>query len=100
METRQHNQRARCAGTNSPSEGQREESNHQTHFDMTLKHLHELPEDDRLRNVALKDIDVRIRCRHTKTTRDPRTWKIKGDTYNRLGDNWKMNFDFILQPTL
>ena len=66
---------------------------------MTLKHLHELPEDDRLRNVALKDIDVRIRCRHTKTTRDPRTWKIKGDTYNRLGDNWKVNFDFVIQPT-
>jgi hypothetical protein len=30
-------------------------------------------------------------------TRDPRTWKIKGDTYNRLGDNWKINFDFIIQ---
>jgi hypothetical protein len=64
-----------------------------------MKNLHELPEDDRLRNVALKDIDVRIRCRHTKMIRDPRTWKIKGDTYNRLGDNWKINFDFILQPT-
>jgi len=63
-----------------------------------MKHLHDLPEDHRLRNVALKDIDVRIRCRHTKTTRDPRTWKIKGDTYNRLGESWKTNFDFILQP--
>jgi len=50
-----------------------------------MKHLHELPEDHRLRNTAIQDIDVRIRCRHTKTTRDPRTWKI--------------NFDFILQPT-
>ena len=66
---------------------------------MTPKHLHELPEDDRLRNIAIQDIDVRIRCRHTKTTREPRTWKIKGDTYNRLGDNWKTNFDFIIQPT-
>ena len=64
-----------------------------------MKHLHELPEDDRLRNVALKDIDVRIRCRHTGTTRNPRLWKIKHDTYNRLGDSWKTNFDFVIQPT-
>jgi hypothetical protein len=62
-----------------------------------MNYLHELPEDDRLRNVALKDINVRIRCLHTKTTRDPRTWKIKSDTYNRLGDTWKINFDFIIQ---
>ena len=34
METRQHNQRARCAGTNSQSEGQRAEPNHQTPTDM------------------------------------------------------------------
>ncbi len=62
----------------------------------TTKLLHELPPDHRLRNVALKDIDVRIRCRHTKSTRDPRTWKIKGDTYNRLNDSWQTNFDFIV----
>jgi hypothetical protein len=97
METRCDNQPSRCFREHSPSDDQRQESDHQTPADM--KHLHELPEDDRLRNVALKDIDVRIRCRHTKTTRDPRTWKIKGDTYNRLGDNWKTNFDFIIQPT-
>jgi hypothetical protein len=97
METRFDGQCSLYFREYSPSEGQREKSNHQTPTDM--KHLHELPEDDRLRNVALKDIDVRIRCRHTKTTRDPRTWKIKGDTYNRLGDNWKMNFDFVIQPT-
>jgi hypothetical protein len=95
VETRFDDQPSRYSGEHSPSKGQRAESNHQTLADM--KHLHELPEDDRLRNVAIKDIDVRIRCRHTKTTRDPRTWKIKGDTYNRLGDNWKINFDFIIQ---
>ena len=58
--------------------------------------LHELPLDHKLRNTALKDIDVRIRCRHTKSTRDPRTWKIKNDTYNRLCDSWKTNFDFLI----
>jgi len=58
--------------------------------------LHELPSDHKLRNTALKDIDVRIRCRHTKSTRDPRTWKIKNDTYNRLCDSWKTNFDFLI----
>lgn len=59
--------------------------------------LHELPSDHPLRNVAIQDIDVRIRCRHTGATRDPRTWKIKADTFNRLGDTWKTNFDFIIQ---
>jgi hypothetical protein len=59
--------------------------------------LHELPSDHPLRNIAIQDIDVRIRCRHTGTTRDPRTWRIKNDTYNRLCDTWHINFDFILQ---
>lgn len=61
------------------------------------KHLHELPPDHRLRNINIQDIDVRIRCRHTGATRAPRTWKIKADTFNRLGDTWKSNFDFIIQ---
>ena len=26
----------------------------------------------------------------------PRTWKIKLDTYNRLNDSWRNNFDFIV----
>ena len=64
---------------------------------MSIKHLHELPTDHQLRNTPLKDLDVRIRCRHTGATRDPRTWKIKADTFNRLGDTWKTNFDFIVQ---
>ena len=59
--------------------------------------LHELPSDHPLRNTAIKDIDVRIRCRHTGATRDPRTWKIKGDTFNRLNETWQANFDFIIQ---
>jgi hypothetical protein len=64
---------------------------------MSIKHLHELPPDHRLRNIAIQDIDVRIKCRHTGSTRDPRTWKIKADTYNRLNDSWQTNFDFIVQ---
>ena len=59
--------------------------------------LHNLPEDHRLRNVPLESIDgIQIVCRHTKTKRDPRTWKIKNDTFNQLGDTWKINFDFIV----
>ena len=59
--------------------------------------LHELPSDHPLRNIAIQDIDVRIKCRHTGSTRDPRTWKIKSDTYNRLCHSWQTNFDFIVQ---
>ena len=59
--------------------------------------LHELPPDHRLRNIAIKDLDVRIKCRLTGSSRDPRTWKIKADTYNRLNDSWQTNFDFIVQ---
>ena len=59
--------------------------------------LHNLPEDHRLRNVPLESIDgIQIVCRHTKTKRDPRTWKIRGDTFNQLGDTCKTNFDFIV----
>ena len=28
--------------------------------------------------------------------KDPRTWKIKDDTYNRLAETWQTNFDFII----
>jgi hypothetical protein len=60
------------------------------------KKLHELPPDDPLRNTSLKDLNIRIRCRHTKATRDPRTWKIKNNTYNQLNDSWQNNFDFLV----
>jgi hypothetical protein len=60
--------------------------------------LHELPPDHHLRNTAIQHIDVRIKCRHSGTTRDPRTWRIRNDTYNRLSDTWQNNFDFIIQP--
>jgi len=46
--------------------------------------LHELPTDHKLRNTGAR--------------RDPRSWKIGGDTYNRLGDTWRTNFDWILKP--
>ena len=58
--------------------------------------LHELPPDHPARNTAIRDLDVRTVCRHTKATRDPRTWKIQADTYNRLGDTWRNNFDWVL----
>ena len=59
--------------------------------------LHELPPDHPLRNTAIQDIDVRIKCRHSGTTRYPRTWRIKNDSYNWLCDTWHINFDFIIQ---
>lgn len=62
---------------------------------MSIK-LHDLPPDHPARNTAIRDLDVRTVCRHTKATRDPRTWKIQGDTYNRLGDTWRNNFDWVL----
>ena len=63
-----------------------------------LYKLHELPPDHTLRNKAFKDMDnVTIQCRHTKSKRDPRTWKIGKETYNRLNDSWQMNFDFIVE---
>lgn len=58
--------------------------------------LHELPEAHSARNTAIKDLDVRIICRHTRSTRDPRTWKIKNETFNRLNETWQTNFDFVL----
>lgn len=41
--------------------------------------------------------NVIIQCRHTKSKRDPRTWKIGKETYNRLNDSWQTNFDFIVE---
>ena len=67
-----------------------------THGEDMTKLLHEIPVDHPMRNTALVNLDVRIRCRHTKSMRDPRTWKIKNDTYNRLNDSWRNNFDFIV----
>ncbi len=58
--------------------------------------LHELPPDHPARNTAIRNLDVRTVCRHTKATRDPRSWKIQGDTFNRLGDTWRNNFDWVL----
>jgi hypothetical protein len=59
--------------------------------------LHELPPDHPLRNTAIKDIDgIQMVCRHTKSRRDPRTWKIKVDTFNRLNDSWQNNFDWVI----
>lgn len=58
--------------------------------------LHELPPDHPARNTAIRDLDVRMVCRHTGSKHDPRSSKIKDDTYNRLGDTWRNNFDWVL----
>jgi hypothetical protein len=60
--------------------------------------LHELPPDHRLRNIAIQSIEgLRIHCRKTTYKAKPATWKIKNDTFNRLGESWKANFDFIVE---
>jgi len=62
--------------------------------------LHELPLDHPHRNTPIKDIDVTIVCVHTGAKRNPRTWKIKNNTYNELNSSWQKNFYFQLQePT-
>ena len=62
--------------------------------------LNELPLDHPHRNTPIKDIDVQIVCAHTGSKRNPRTWKIKNNTYNELNSSWQNNFYFVLQePT-
>lgn len=61
--------------------------------------LHELPIDDPLRNRPIKTLNATIVCRHTKSKRDPSTWKIKDNTYNQLNDSWHNNFDWIVTET-
>ena len=58
--------------------------------------LHELPPDHHLRNAPIRSIGATIVCRHTKSKRDPSTWKIKDNTYNQLNDSWQNNFDWIV----
>lgn len=60
--------------------------------------LHELPTDHRLRNVPIQSIEgLRIHCRKTTYKAKPATWKIGKETFNRLGDTWRINFDFIVE---
>ncbi len=60
--------------------------------------LHELPSDHRLRNIAIQSIEgLRIHCRKTTYKAKPATWKIGRETYNRLGETWRTNFDFIVE---
>jgi hypothetical protein len=62
--------------------------------------LHELPPDHVLRNTAIQDIDgIQIVCKHTKSKRNPSTWKIKNNTYNELNESWHNNFDWIVTET-
>lgn len=60
--------------------------------------LHELPPDHRLRNVPIQSIEgLRIHCRQTTYKARPATWKIGRETYNRLGETWRVNFDFVVE---
>lgn len=62
--------------------------------------LHELPPDHRLRNVPIQSIEgLRIHCRKTTYKAKPATWKIGRETFNRLGETWRTNFDFIVEVT-
>ena len=62
--------------------------------------LHELPPDHRLRNVPIQSIEgLRIHCRKTTYRARPATWKIGRETYNRLGETWRVNFDFVVEDT-
>lgn len=62
--------------------------------------LHELPPDHRLRNVPIQSIEgLRIHCRKTTYKARPATWKIGRETYNRLGETWRVNFDFVVEDT-
>jgi len=60
--------------------------------------LHELPPDHRLRNVPIQSIEgIRIHCRKTTYKAKPATWKIGRETFNRLGETWRVNFDFVVE---
>ena len=62
--------------------------------------LHELPPDHRLRNVPIQSIEgLRIDCRKTTYKARPATWKIGRETFNRLGETWRVNFDFVVEVT-
>lgn len=62
--------------------------------------LHELPPDHRLRNVPIQSIEgLRIHCRKTTYKARPATWKIGSETFNRLGETWRVNFDFVVEDT-
>lgn len=62
--------------------------------------LHELPPDHRLRNVPIQSIEgLRIHCRKTTYKARPATWKIGRETFNRLGETWRVNFDFVVEAT-
>jgi broad specificity phosphatase PhoE len=65
----------------------------------TMK-LHELEPDHRLRNIPIKSIEgLRIHCRNTTYKAKPATWKISKETFNRLGESWRTNYDFIVEES-
>lgn len=61
---------------------------------MTKQLLHTLPSDHPLRNTPLRELDVSVRHVNLKQSRDPRTWKIRDNTFNELGSNWMEFFEF------
>ena len=61
--------------------------------------LSDLPTEHPLRNTKIAHMKIQIICKHTKSKRDPSTWKIKNNTYNELNDSWHNNFDWIVTET-
>ena len=61
--------------------------------------LHELPQEHQLRNTKISQLAILLVCRHTKSKRDPSTWKINNNTYNELNESWQNNFDWIVTET-
>jgi hypothetical protein len=61
--------------------------------------MHELKPDHQLRNTKIAQLSIKIVCRHTKSKRDPSTWKIKNNTYNELNESWQNNFDWVVTET-
>jgi len=61
--------------------------------------LSDLPTEHPLRNTKISQMKIQIVCKHTKSKRDPLTWKIKNNTYNELNDSWHNNFDWIVTET-
>jgi ribonuclease HIII len=61
--------------------------------------LSDLDPSHQLRNTKISQLTISLVCRHTKSKRDPSTWKIKNNTYNQLNESWQNNFDWMVTKT-
>jgi len=56
--------------------------------------LHELDQDDPLRNTPLAYLDAMCRNKHQRRWRPVFQWKIGSSTFNQLGEVWHENNEF------